>query len=316
MVQRLRVAAVTALIALAAAGACSSGETTVEVAPATGAAPAPHAADASATAPEDADGEDTTAPDTAAPAPPAEGSVAEDTTAPDAAAAPPAEASDPDELVQYVVDERVQLPAGATGTTISGGVVRATADAYTFAAAAGQVMTLGIGSLEGNARFGVYGPDGTFLVYGQYEVVVLPADGDYQVVVSSDRGNATYDLYVDIRTREAGAMMGASGQRNPGGYAAYGVYDQLSFEPGTSSGRVFGEVAQGTADAYLIAATAGQEMELSATGADLEIYGPDGRYLGGGGLTHLEALPADGDYLVTLSSIWGDADYELFVWIG
>ena len=61
-------------------------------------------------------------------------------------------------------------------------------------------MNLKISSLENNAVFDVISPDGKTI---KQEATTLreklPANGDYQIVVGGTRGNATYELTVEIK---------------------------------------------------------------------------------------------------------------------
>jgi hypothetical protein len=100
---------------------------------------------------------------------------------------------------EYGVYERVNFPAGSSGTTVSAGVVRGTVNGYLFAASAGQVMTVEI--VSENAVFDLYAPDDSALTGGRYALVdPLPANGDYLIVVQSEFGNASFELIVEINT--------------------------------------------------------------------------------------------------------------------
>ncbi len=95
---------------------------------------------------------------------------------------------------------RVKFDRGATSKTVKNSVVRGTRDTYLISANKGQQMNLKITSLENNAVFDVIAPDGKTL---QQEATnwnaKLPANGDYQVVVGGTRGNATYELTVEVK---------------------------------------------------------------------------------------------------------------------
>ncbi len=117
----------------------------------------------------------------------------------------------------------IRFAAGRSSATIHGGIVRGDAAIYTVAARQGQTADIRVTSVETNADLMIYqpgskvvqdddGPDvqGTILPGG--DVVpgldagatrdwhgVLPATGTYYILVSSDRGNVTYDLAVSIR---------------------------------------------------------------------------------------------------------------------
>ncbi len=95
--------------------------------------------------------------------------------------------------------QRIRFEAGATGATVSDGVVRGERAVYVLGAAAGQTMSVTITSVEDNAVFDLYPPSGAALIAQTTAAdLSLPADGDYQIVVGGTRGNATYDLDVTI----------------------------------------------------------------------------------------------------------------------
>ncbi len=95
---------------------------------------------------------------------------------------------------------RVNFDRGTTSKTIKNSVVRGTRDTYILGAKKGQQMNLKITSLENNAVFEVISPQGQIL---QEEVTnwntKLPTNGDYQVIVGGTRGNANYELTVEIK---------------------------------------------------------------------------------------------------------------------
>lgn len=99
------------------------------------------------------------------------------------------------------VNERIEFAPGTAAATREGGVVRGTVNRYTLRAAAGQAMTADLSSVEDNAVFRVYAPDGRSLTPAEGATTwtaKLPADGDYVVEIASTRGNATYTLTVTI----------------------------------------------------------------------------------------------------------------------
>ncbi len=95
---------------------------------------------------------------------------------------------------------RVNFDRGSSSKTLKNSVVRATRDTYLLGAIKGQQMNLKMTSLENNAVFDVISPDGEIL---QQEATnwsgKLPENGDYQVVVGGTRGNASYELTVEIK---------------------------------------------------------------------------------------------------------------------
>jgi hypothetical protein len=103
-------------------------------------------------------------------------------------------------IAQQTRTRRIRFAPGAVSDVVEDSVVRGTRDIYLLRARKGQTMTLTITSLERNAVFDVQAPNGNFL---QEEAMswsgVLPATGDYSVIVGGTRGNASYKLEVTIR---------------------------------------------------------------------------------------------------------------------
>lgn len=95
---------------------------------------------------------------------------------------------------------RVRFAAGSTGTEVENSVIRGERDEYLLGAIAGQTLVLSIRSLEDNASFGLVAPDGGVLLEDSRQAqVTLPQSGDYSLVVGATRGNASYQLAIDIR---------------------------------------------------------------------------------------------------------------------
>lgn len=112
---------------------------------------------------------------------------------------------------------------GHSTATVHQGLVRGDADIWAFAGRAGQDAEVKVRSLEHNVSFRIYQPpakakrsqDGIDIDGPQVTGIdpvagldagagrrwrgPLPASGRYYIVVSGDRGNATYDLTVSIR---------------------------------------------------------------------------------------------------------------------
>jgi hypothetical protein len=106
---------------------------------------------------------------------------------------------------QEGLTKRVRFARGRTTATFKHSVVRGTQDRYTVGARAGQKMSVSITSIERNAVFTIYKPDGgTLEGAGEGEDASkwsgkLPAGGDYVIEVGGTRGNATYTLKVTVR---------------------------------------------------------------------------------------------------------------------
>jgi hypothetical protein len=103
------------------------------------------------------------------------------------------------------VTSRVQFARGGSSATVKGAVIRGDRDVYIVGANGGQSMSVNISSLERNAVFQIQGPDGNELRgAGETDDAmewsgVLPASGDYRIIVGGTRGNASYTLRVGIR---------------------------------------------------------------------------------------------------------------------
>jgi hypothetical protein len=109
------------------------------------------------------------------------------------------EASDLLDSATAVHTEQVQFEAGRNSTVINHTVVRGERDVYLLNAQGGQQMEIALTSTEQNAAFNVVSPSGDILTTeAQSETVFLPHTGDYQVIVGSTRGNATYELQIKI----------------------------------------------------------------------------------------------------------------------
>ncbi|MDJ0660038.1 MAG: hypothetical protein QNJ42_11195 [Crocosphaera sp.] len=95
--------------------------------------------------------------------------------------------------------KRIQFEQGEISTTFEDAVIRGTRNTYLLGANTSQVMTISLTSLENNAVFDLVAPNNTIL---KREVtnthLVLPDNGDYKIIVGGTRGNATYNLYVEI----------------------------------------------------------------------------------------------------------------------
>jgi hypothetical protein len=106
-----------------------------------------------------------------------------------------------DELLDRTigVDERVSFEPGATSATVADAVVRGEANRYVLETSGGQVMNLAMTSLEDNAIFDVVSDSGIVLAVEVTSAeIFLPHAGDYIILVSGTRGNATYELTINI----------------------------------------------------------------------------------------------------------------------
>ena len=95
---------------------------------------------------------------------------------------------------------RIQFKPGTTSSLVQDAVVRGTRDIYLLGARAAQTMNISLSSVENNAVFDLVTPNGVMIKQGVTSAsLVLPLNGDYKVIVGGTRGNATYQLYVEIK---------------------------------------------------------------------------------------------------------------------
>ncbi|UIE39614.1 hypothetical protein [Leptodesmis sichuanensis] len=118
---------------------------------------------------------------------------------------PPSPLQPPQLLAQQSRVRRLQFAPGKYSTTLEDAVVRGTRDIYLVGAKQGQTMTVKIASVENNASFSVTTPPNkagqrrTLTPDAVNWTATLPATGDYQIIIGSSRGNATYKLQVMIK---------------------------------------------------------------------------------------------------------------------
>lgn len=111
----------------------------------------------------------------------------------------------PQLLAQQSRVRRLQFAPGKYSTTLEDAVVRGTRDIYLVGAAQGQTITVKISSIENNASFAVTAPPNkagqrrTLTPDAVNWTATLPTSGDYQIIIGSSRGNASYKLQVAIK---------------------------------------------------------------------------------------------------------------------
>lgn len=97
-------------------------------------------------------------------------------------------------------DTQIKFDRGKVAKTVHGAVVRGNVEKYWVGAGKGQKITVKIKSLESNAVFTVVGDGGSLSPEEQTTWSgTIPMNGDYLIEVAPTRGNATFDLTVEIR---------------------------------------------------------------------------------------------------------------------
>ncbi len=95
--------------------------------------------------------------------------------------------------------EEIKFPRGAFSTTVSSAVVRAEAEIYTFDTNDDVTAYVSITSLEDNAVFQIYDPDGSQLAFESINSTwPIEQAGLYTIIVTGTRGNASFDLTLEL----------------------------------------------------------------------------------------------------------------------
>ena len=109
------------------------------------------------------------------------------------------EAADLTKDITIGTQAQIFFDPGKSSTTISDSVIRAYRDIYLITAQGGQQISLDISSLENNATVSLVSPSDIILGMDiTQEEIVLPHTGEYTIIVGSTRGNATYDLSIEV----------------------------------------------------------------------------------------------------------------------
>lgn len=197
---------------------------------------------------------------------------------------------------------QIQVPPGATGTTVSGTTAPYGTDVYIASAQGGQVMTVGLQSTGSQLRFSVIDQQtGAVLepLSGPSPIWsgTLPQTGNYQInVVSGVNQPVDYVLSVDFSPL----------QQTPAPSRT-----RIQFAPGAVSATVNGTIVSPNAVQYILAASGGQTMQVmtSPYGAvGVSVYGADGTVLQSsmGGLpSFYGTLPSTQDWIISLTSLTG-----------
>jgi heat shock protein HslJ len=218
------------------------------------------------------------------------------TAVPPATPVPPAP-QPPDEGSSPENPTRIIFEPGATSAEIEAVVEERGADYYVLRAQQGQVMSVEITSPNNDVLLTVVGEDGTPLK--RYQVgppawtSELPATQDYFIHAVSVGASSPYTLRVSVEP------LGSE------------TAERIEFEPGATSATRSGVLPSGGTKQYVLAAAAGQVMEVRTTGynepVSFVVSSPGGETWAGEPAgsevyiyTTLIALPEAGDYLVTL----------------
>lgn len=197
--------------------------------------------------------------------------------------------------------QRIQFQSGATAALVTGQLQPGEVDVYVLAAQAEQQMSAMLTTSDSNANLTVRDAQGSFFD-GQMSPTfwqgALPQTGDYVIRVYGGETAVAYTLQIIIPQR-------------------------ITFDPGAISATVAGDVTAHESDDYVLAAQAGQTMNVTITSPNndvlLTIVGADGIPLTNGlmsGATSWQGeLPATQDYTLRAIGTLEPSSYTLTVMI-
>jgi heat shock protein HslJ len=165
--------------------------------------------------------------------------------------------------------QRITFPSGATSVTLTGESAASGSHQYVLRALAGQTLSLNLTFTEGQAILVVWGEDGNVLLSDHAEASsfqqVLPTTQDYFIQVKGrPEGNTSYTMTVSIPPISTGIK-------------------RIEFPAGATSTTVTGQLGAAGSDQYILAASAGQTLNIDLTFTEgeaiLVVWGADGDVL-------------------------------------
>lgn len=193
---------------------------------------------------------------------------------------------------------RISFAPGANSAELNGTIAEHATNTYVLQAQQGQIMSVEITSPNNDVLLSVTGEDGTPLKRYQNGppswTSQLPATQDYFIDAVSVGPATAYTLRVWVESPD---------ETGP---------EQIEFAPNATSTSRSGALPDGGTKEYVLAASAGQIMQVQTTGYSapvaFTIHSPSGLSWSGEAqgsevytYTAQVTLPEDGDYMVTLS---------------
>ena len=197
-------------------------------------------------------------------------------------------------------NQRIRFAAGATSATVTGQDAGSTVDTYLVNAFISQNMQVTLTSASGAAYLNVIAPDGSPLARAQAGAQSysgsLPISGDYQlqVMLLGSTAQTSYTLTVSVTGN---------------GALPSGPITRITFPAGGTSATVNGSINGPNFTNYLLAANAGQYMDITVASpsgqAYLTVVSPSGDPMAraqAGAQAFSGQLPETGDYRLTVSN--------------
>jgi LysM repeat protein len=205
--------------------------------------------------------------------------------------------------------ERIQFASGTTSATLGGTAPPNSAKEYLFRAQTGQRTRIAVTTANTLVNISVQGvSDG--VPYKRASVgtpdfdMTLPLTQDYLLrVVNFSNTAASYSLYIQIDPLASG-----------------GAPIRIQFARGETSATVSGSLVRGEQERYILGARSGQTMVVNISSVEnnavITVAAPNGQILSSADVRSWSGvLPQNGDYLVTVGSVRGNASYNLVVTI-
>lgn len=209
----------------------------------------------------------------------------------------------------------VKFGKGKTSKGYDRSVIRGEKHTYILGASKGQNMYVNVTSLEDNADFYILSPSQTFVGDGLEERGIknfngkLPESGNYKIVVSPSRGNATYKINFRVSAKPKKETETAT---NSGGGGKTTV---VRFKKGGTSATYSNAVIRAERDTYILGASGGQVMSVNVSSiennASFSIRAPNGRTLANDVKDWSGQLPVNGKYRIVVSPTRGNATYKV-----
>ena len=196
-------------------------------------------------------------------------------------------------------------------------VVRSEKHTYSLKAGKGQTMSLSIRSVENNAVFRIRTPDGKYLGKGTDEEGVkvyngaLASSGNYKIIVTPTRGNATYTMNFGVSGKSATDKDDNSATIESRG----GLTTVVKFKKGGTSATYKNAVIRGERNKYLLGASAGQVMSVNISSVEnnavFDIQSPSGKTVESEIRNWSGQLSEKGRYRIIVGGTRGNSTYTI-----
>jgi hypothetical protein len=172
-------------------------------------------------------------------------------------------------------------------------------------------MSVNINSLENNAVFRIKSPSGKYALAGTEEEGVkefngiLEESGNYKIIVTPTRGNATYKINFAVSAKDSSEPPPTSG----------GITKTVKFAKGGTSASYSNAVVRGDRDTYILGAGGGQTMSVSISSLEsnavFDVIAPGGQTLANETTSWNGQLPSNGKYRIIVGGTRGNATYKI-----